>query len=115
MTGDNDTITLRDAAAHFGFGLWTLRAEARRGNLTIYKIGREYRTTPAAIREMVAKCLVEVSVPDFTATRNAAVNTSSATVAASLDSATEAMLKLRKPLPHTSRQSTVQSPAKARS
>lgn len=39
MIQDSDTITLKDAAQHFGFSVWTLRAEADRGRLTIYKIG----------------------------------------------------------------------------
>lgn len=43
MTGDHDTITLKDAASHFGYTVDTLRAEADRGRLTIYKIGRSYR------------------------------------------------------------------------
>ncbi len=30
MTGDHDTITLKDAAQHFGFTVSTLRAEADR-------------------------------------------------------------------------------------
>lgn len=33
MTRDDDTITLRDAAQHFGFSVYTLRTEAERGHL----------------------------------------------------------------------------------
>lgn len=71
MTGDNDTITLRDAAQHFGFTVSTLRAEASRGRLTIYKIGKRYYTTPADIRVMVSECRVDPKARDFTLIRGA--------------------------------------------
>jgi Phasin protein len=60
MTGDNDAITLKDPAKRFGFSVSTLRTEADRGRLTIYRIGRRYYTTPADIREMVLQCRVEL-------------------------------------------------------
>jgi hypothetical protein len=114
MTGDNDTITLRDAAAHFGFGVYALRAEAERGRLTIYKIGRQYYTTPADIKQMVESCRVEQKAPGFTVTRRA-VNTSSETDRASYDSATQAMLKLRNSSRVTSLASTGRRLARDRS
>jgi hypothetical protein len=52
-------MTLADAGEYFGFGVWTLRAEANRGNLTIYRIGKRDYTTPNDIKEMVAKCRVD--------------------------------------------------------
>lgn len=70
MTADHDTITLKDAASHFGYTVSTLRAEADRGRLTIYKIGKKYYTTPADIREMVQKCRVERRGRDFTLIRS---------------------------------------------
>lgn len=70
MTGDHDTITLKDAASHFGYTVSTLRAEADRGRLTIYKIGKRYYTTPADIRDMVQKCRVELKGHGFTLTRS---------------------------------------------
>jgi len=66
MTQDDDTITLKDAASHFGYTVSTLRAEAGRGRLTIYKIGKRLYTTPADIREMVSKCRVDQKGRDFT-------------------------------------------------
>jgi hypothetical protein len=60
---DNDTITLKDAASHFGFSVYTLRAEAELGHLTTYRIGRTLYTTPADIREMVSKCRVNQKDP----------------------------------------------------
>lgn len=78
MTGDNDTITLQDAAKHFGFSVYTLRTEADRGRLVIYKIGRRYYTTPADVKEMVRLCRVDQKGRDFTLIKNA-VNSPSET------------------------------------
>lgn len=59
MIQDDDTITLKDAAGHFRFSVYTLRAEAERGRLTIYKIGKSYYTTPGDVKEMIRLCRVE--------------------------------------------------------
>jgi hypothetical protein len=79
---DSDTITLKDAAQHFGFSVWTLRAEAERGKLTIYKIGKRFYTTPADIKEMIQQCRVEQKGRDFTSIRSEN-NSSSETARAS--------------------------------
>ena len=52
MTSDHDTITLKDAASHFGYTVSTLRAEADRGRLTIYKIGKQYRVKPKDVQAL---------------------------------------------------------------
>ena len=103
MTGDHDTITLADAAQHFGYTVWTLRAEADRGRLTIYKIGKRYYTTPADIREMVNKCRVDQRGQGFTLIRGGS-NGSSETERASsaLAAARETVAALKRPLPNTS-------------
>lgn len=95
-TSDHDTITLRDAASHFGYTVCTLRAEADRGRLTIYKIGKKYYTTPADIREMVQKCRVEQKGHAFTLIRSEA-NGSSGTeaVSSALERARETAQKLK--------------------
>ena len=59
MINEDDPIALKDAARHFGFPLDSLRVEANRGRLTIYRIGGRYYTTPADIRRMVEACRVE--------------------------------------------------------
>ena len=107
MTGDHDAITLKDAAQHFGFTVCTLRAEADRGRLTIYKIGKRYYTTPADIREMVSQCRVDQKVPAFTLIRGAS-NGSSATDRASsaLAAANETVLRLKNSSLNTSGAST---------
>ena len=109
MTGDQDTITLQDAAQHFGFTVGTLRAEIDRGRLTAYRIGRRLYTTPADIREMVQQCRVERKVRGFISTRKEN-NTLSETERASsaLAAARETALKLRSSSRNTSATSTSQ-------
>lgn len=63
---DNDPITLAQAAELFGIGVATLRAEADRGRLTIYRIGRQDRTTINDIRAMVERCRVSRKGRGFT-------------------------------------------------
>jgi hypothetical protein len=96
MTSDDDTITLADAAKHFGFSVYTLRTEADRGRLVIYKIGKRYYTTPADVKDMVQQCRVDQKVPDYTSIR-AAVSGSSEMqrVSSALDAARETALKLK--------------------
>ena len=68
---DDAPMRLKDAAEQFGLTVGTLRAEADRGNLAIYKIGRCHYTTPADIKDMVEKCRVDQRGRGFTLTRNA--------------------------------------------
>lgn len=58
MNADETPITLLEAASLFRGSLTpaTLRAEAARGRLTIFKLGRRYFTTRADIERMVQKC-----------------------------------------------------------
>jgi hypothetical protein len=70
LDNDQDPIPLKAAARQFGFTLSTLRAEAGRGRLTIYKIGKRLYTSPNDIREMVKQCRVEQRGRDFTLTSN---------------------------------------------
>jgi hypothetical protein len=96
VIGDTDTITLKDAAQHFGFSVWTLRSEAERGRLTIYKIGKRHYTTPGDVKEMIQKCRVEQKGQGFTSIR-AAVSGPSETEKASsaLAAARETALRLK--------------------
>lgn len=110
MTGDNNTITLKDAANHFGYTVSTLKAEAERGRLTIYKIGKRLYTTPADIMEMVVQCRVDRKAHGFTLIRNEN-NGSSATERASsaLAAAQETALRLKNSSRNISAKSTSQS------
>ena len=107
MIGDSDPITLKDAAQHFGFSVYTLRTEADNGRLVIYKIGKRYYTTPADIREMVLQCRVAQKAPDCTLIRKE-ISGSSATDRASsaLAAVQETMLRLRSSSKNTSATST---------
>ncbi len=69
---DTDPITLSEASEvvlRGVIGVAALRAEIRRGNLAVERIGKNLFTTPAAIREMREKCrvqpprLVSISAP----------------------------------------------------
>lgn len=107
MTQDSDPITLKDAAQHFGFTVLTLRAEADRGRLTIYKIGKRYYTTPGDIKEMVKQCRVEKKVRDFTLIRGGSSGRSETERASSaLAAANETVLKLKNSSRNTSATST---------
>jgi hypothetical protein len=110
---DNDPIPLKEAAAFFKIGVSTLMSARKRGLLTTTKPGREIRTSLNDVREMYLRCQEEVKAPGFTVTRRA-VNTSSETAAASLDSAQQALLKLRSTSRSTSPASTVQRQARGR-
>lgn len=114
MTQDDDTITLKDAASHFGYTVSTLRAEADRGRLTIYKIGKRFYTTPADIKEMVKQCRVELKGHGFISTPRARIG-SSATVrdSSGLSAAREIARGLRSASRNTSATSTAQ-PRQAR-
>jgi hypothetical protein len=63
-------ITLADAASYFGFTVSTLRAEASRGHLVIYKIGKRIYTTLNDVRAMVIACRVQKNPHDSVSIRN---------------------------------------------
>ena len=59
---DDQPMTLAEACEGFFRGtisIATLRAEAKRGRLTIMRIGRMDFVTPAGLREMMEKCRVQ--------------------------------------------------------
>ena len=95
-------MSLKHAAELFGIGVDTLRAERRRGRLQTYRIGREIRTTINDIKHMVELCRESPSVPASTVTHRVTGNLLSETAAVSLDSAQQALLKLRNSLQDTS-------------
>ena len=60
---DTDPITLREASQLVLRGVITVsapRSEMNRGNLAVMRIGKNLFTTPAAIREMMDKCRVQI-------------------------------------------------------
>lgn len=68
---DEHPITLNAAAKEFGFTVPTLRAEADRGRLSVYKIGRRLYTTRTDIFQMVQRCRVQAKARDYTSIRDA--------------------------------------------
>lgn len=106
-TLDTDPITLQDAGQRFGFSVWTLRTEADKGRLAIYRIGRKDYTTANDVREMVAKCRVEKKGQGYTSTRRASSGPSETEHASSaLAAANETVMMLRRPSLNTSGTST---------
>ncbi|QKC72037.1 hypothetical protein EB815_24980 [Mesorhizobium loti] len=66
MSEDDTPIRLQEACDRFFGGRLTpkgLRAEARKGNLTIEKIANKDFVTPSAIKEMRLKCRVGKVLP----------------------------------------------------
>lgn len=53
---DERPITLREAGELYRLKVSTLRAEASRGRLDIFRLGKRDYTTLSAMREMVRKC-----------------------------------------------------------
>jgi hypothetical protein len=77
---DDTLLTLKDACEIFFGGKVTpatLKAEHSRGNLALSKIGRTYFTTPADLRLMRNKCLVEAPAQNSGSTKNAGPGPSS--------------------------------------
>ncbi|MGX1362564.1 hypothetical protein [Bradyrhizobium elkanii] len=96
MTQDGDIITLKDAAQHFGFSVYTLRTEADNQRLTIYKIGRRYYTTPGDVKEMIQLCRVEQKARAFTSIRSASSSSSETDrLSSALAAANESALRLK--------------------
>jgi hypothetical protein len=54
-----EPLTLKEAAERYRFKLATLRHEARRGTLVVYKMGKAFYTTPADIQAMIESCRVK--------------------------------------------------------
>lgn len=100
MTDEDRPITLNDACSIFRGSLTpsTLRAEADRGNLTIFKIGRRYYTTPAFVESMVRKCQESQQARGSISTRNGEHGPSEMDQKRSAQAALKAtVLELRKP------------------
>lgn len=87
---DDDPVTLADAAQHFGFNVSTLRAEAGRGRLTLFKIGKRFYTTPNHIRAMVQECRVVPKAQGSISRRDAVTSSETDRI-----SSAQAALKLR--------------------
>lgn len=107
MTRDDDPITLKDAAQHFGVPKGVLKVNGLRGILTMFKLGTQYYTTPNAIREWVQKCRVEQKARGSISTRRDGNGLSeTARISAAQDALKQTLNARKSSSPNTSRVST---------
>jgi hypothetical protein len=80
----------------------TLRAEHTKGRLVIFKIGRQYFTTLAHLKEMQDQCRAPNQAPGSILTKNGKLGASSMAAASSAQAAAKATFRaLRKPSKRT--------------
>lgn len=85
---DTDPITLTEASEvvlRGAVSVSTLRAEVKRGNLTVERIGKNLFTTPAYIREMRERCRVQQNRHDSTSGKTATATSGSSATATATD------------------------------
>lgn len=114
---DDEPITLAEACEMFPrsrFTLSTLRTEASRGRLDIFRIGRRNYTTPAAMRAMVRKCQDAARHRASTSTQDESNGSSETERASSAQAAlNQTVAALKAGLPRISGKSTRRSVARA--
>jgi hypothetical protein len=107
---DDDPIPLRKACGLFPeakLTLSTLRAEAQRGRLDIFRMGKRDYTTPKSMREMVRKCQEESRRRGSTSTHNASNGSSETVRAMSAQAALkQTVMALKQGLPRISAKNT---------
>lgn len=100
---DDYPLSLKEAAQRFGLTVSTLRAEAKRERLTIYRLGKKHYTTLADMKDMLERCRVEPSRPVSISTRNVNAGLSETDrVSSALARAKDSVAKLKKPSPNIS-------------
>jgi hypothetical protein len=65
-------LTLKEAAERYGFTVSTLRAEAGRGRLNIFRIGKRDYTMASDVDEMIRRCREDDPRRDSISTRQEA-------------------------------------------
>lgn len=113
---DDRPITLLEACALYGstFTPSTLRAEAGRGRLVIFRIGRRDYTTAQAMQYMVRKCQDAARVQGSTSTRQETNGLSETDRISSAQAAlNQTVQALKKGLPNTSGKNTNRSVGRA--
>ena len=110
---ENEPITLAEACEIFPrakLTISTLRAEADRGHLDIFRLGKRDYTTIRSMREMVSKCQEESRRRGFTSIRNADNGLSETAQASSAQAALkQTVTALKAGLPRISGKSTPRS------
>jgi hypothetical protein len=112
LTGPDTPIPLKDACEAYFSGritVATLKAEQKRGNLEIYKIGRQYFTSFNQIKAMMEKCCLGSSP------HNANVNSPDNRTEAAKVHAAQVALRLRLEQLKAARKKNAECTARARS
>jgi hypothetical protein len=90
-------LTLREAADRYGFTVSTLRAEAGRGRLSIFRIGKRDYTMAADVQEMIRRCREDDPRRDSILTRKGSIGLSETDrVSSAQERAKESVAKLKK-------------------
>lgn len=95
---ETDPITLLEASRVVLRGVVSvsaLRAEIKRGNLMVERIGKNIFTTPAAIREMRTKCRVQPRPLACTSEKTETAGSGSSGTTASIDELTAMRMSLK--------------------
>jgi hypothetical protein len=115
---DDDPITLREACEIVfanKIKVATLRVEAERGKLVIFRVGRRDFTTLRSVREMVRKCQDAGQHRGSTSTASDASGLSeTARVSSAQAALNQTVLALKRDLPHTSARSINRSAGRTR-
>jgi hypothetical protein len=110
---DDEPIPLKEACGLFPqakLTVSTLRAEAARGRLDIFRLGKRDCTTPGAMKEMVRLCREENPRRASTSTRSASNGLSETEqISSALDAAKTSVEKLKRHSPPISARSTHRS------
>jgi hypothetical protein len=102
MTDTDIPLTLAEAAALYHLTVSTLRTEAARHHLVIFRIGRRDYTTRADMVEMIRKCRDEDSRRGSTSTHSAEPGPCEmATASSALDALKASVQALKGPSPNT--------------
>ena len=104
---DDLPLTLKEAGDLYRLKVSTLRAEASRGRLDVFRIGRRDYTTLEALKSMVRKCQEDARRRGSTSTQDASNGSSETERASSAQAALSMSVSaLRSGLPRISGRST---------
>jgi hypothetical protein len=115
MTEDERPLTLREAADLYQLKVSTLRAEAARGRLDIFRLGKRDYTTLESLRAMVRKCRDADPRRASTSTQDASNGLSATERASSARAAlNQTVVALKGGLPNISGRNTGRRPGRTR-
>jgi hypothetical protein len=113
MTEDERPLTLKEAGELYRLKISTLRSEATRGRLDIFRLGRRDYTTLESLRSMVRKCQEEGRRRASTSTGDASNGSSEMERASSARAAlNQTVVALKSALPNISGRNTGRRPGR---